>query len=138
MGFIEKRIASLTDEELHECYRDIKNYSESGVMGDTLVRKIRKEIVEEIGIENWDISCAQVLIPSLLVEMADRKYRNRYSDLELASLADAIHFVGSRRGLTDAEIMLLNRFEGDLRNRGYSWETKDIGLYSQKVIDQQN
>lgn len=76
MSFIEKRMKSLTDEQLFECYKDIKNYEENGMMGETLIRQIRKEIAGIIGDERWDNSCAQAVIPAILMEIANRRYEN--------------------------------------------------------------
>ena len=66
----------LTEEQLYECYKNIKDYEDCGKMGETLIRQIRKELADEIGLDNWDSSCTQAVIPAILMEIANRKYQN--------------------------------------------------------------
>lgn len=72
----EQKFKNLTDEQLEQCYHEIKEYNKKGMMGDTLVRQIRNEIAKEIGSDNWDSTCSIATIPSILMEIANRRYEN--------------------------------------------------------------
>jgi len=77
MNDLEKRIKGLTDPELKECYDNILEYNKEGLMGDTRIRKIRNEIalLPRYG-DSWDRACVICVIPSILLEIANRHYNN--------------------------------------------------------------
>lgn len=76
LNIIESKIKNLSDEELKECYDSILKYNEQGVMGESLVRKIRTEIALSIGDKTWDVDCRSAIIPQILLEIARRYYKN--------------------------------------------------------------
>ncbi|WP_186672926.1 hypothetical protein [Sporosarcina sp. BP05] len=60
----------------------------------------------------------------------------KLTDIELASLIDALLYVEGERGSTSSEVDLVSRFCDELRERGYSWNSNDRGLMLNVVIDQ--
>ena len=72
---IKERIENLSNIELRQCYLEIKEYNKNGFMGETLVRKIRNEIASEMNDNYWDVGCTSVVIPAILMEIADRAMR---------------------------------------------------------------
>lgn len=77
LNIIENKIKGLTDVQLEECYNDIISYNKLGFMGDTLTRKIRDEIAKDMNDEKWDRSCTIVIIPEILLEIANRHYKEK-------------------------------------------------------------
>lgn len=77
INYLEEKIKRLTDVELKECYNDILEYNKEGLMGDTFVRRIRNEmaLLPQYG-DNWDRACVICVIPSILLEIANRHYNN--------------------------------------------------------------
>lgn len=75
-NFIEEKIENLTDDELKQCFKNIQEYNTKGVMGNTLVRRIRNEFAKEINDNSWDRGCTIVVIPNILYEIAKRHYKN--------------------------------------------------------------
>ena len=59
MNSLEKRIENLTDEELQQYFEEIEEYNKWGMMGNTLVRKIRNKQAKETS-ESFDRGCAFV------------------------------------------------------------------------------
>ena len=76
-NYLQERISNLTDEELKQCWEDIKSYNKTGMMGDTLIRQIRNEFAKNIGTDSWDSCCSIVTIPSILYEIAKRYYNEK-------------------------------------------------------------
>lgn len=76
INLIEEEIQNLTDDELKQCFEEIQEYSEKGMIGDCLLRQIRCELAEKIGDKNWDCDCRVVVIPEVLYEIARRHYEN--------------------------------------------------------------
>ena len=75
-NFITEKMESLTDNELRECWKNIQEYSEKGMIGDCLLRQIRRELAEKTSDKSWDSGCRIVVIPEILYEIARRHYRN--------------------------------------------------------------
>lgn len=75
MSVVKGKVSALTEEDLHQCYKEIKSYYKEGTMGDTKVRAIRGEIAEILDYPTWDSDCRGSVIPAILLEIADRKYK---------------------------------------------------------------
>lgn len=75
MDYLNNRIKNLTKEELKECWDNINDYNENGMMGNTLVRQIRNETAKELNDKNWDVACVSITIPEILMEIARRYYK---------------------------------------------------------------
>lgn len=75
-NFIKEKMESLTDNELKQCWENIQEYGEKGMIGDCLLRKIRLELAEKTGDKSWDCDCRVVVIPKILYEIAKRHYKN--------------------------------------------------------------
>lgn len=72
---LKEKLKNLSDKDLHQCYLEIKEYNQKGIMGNTLVRQIRNELATEARDENFDTNCMSYVIPSILIEIADRHYK---------------------------------------------------------------
>jgi len=67
-------ISNLTDEELKICFDEIVDYKQNGVMSvDTLTRKVRSNIAEEIKVKSWDLGCDSTS-NYIMFEIAKRHY----------------------------------------------------------------
>lgn len=73
---LKGKLKNLSDDDLYQCYLDIKEYNKNGVMGNTLVRQIRNELATELKDKNFDTNCMSYVIPSILIEIADRYYNS--------------------------------------------------------------
>ncbi|MDV3428298.1 MAG: hypothetical protein LIR50_14975 [Bacillota bacterium] len=72
-NFVTQKMESLTEEELKQCFKEIQEYREKGMMsGDTLVRQIRRELAIKTGDKSWDCDCRVVVVPEILYEIARR------------------------------------------------------------------
>lgn len=79
---IEQEMRKLTNEQLKQCFNDIVKYRKTGIMGDTLIRKVRFQIANKIIKDNgWDSDCRVMIIPAILYEIAKRHY-NKVSEIK--------------------------------------------------------
>lgn len=75
-NFITEKMESLTDKQLKRCWDEINEYDKKGMIGDCLLRQIRRELADQINDKSWDCDCKVVVIPKILYEIAKRHYKN--------------------------------------------------------------
>jgi len=76
MVSINERIKSLSEEELRQAFDEVMLYNKHGVMGETLVRKIRDDCAKEIDVDSWDRNC-MFTCGEVMEEIAKRHYGYR-------------------------------------------------------------